>query len=356
MSTSLPFEKKELPVLIEECAGLVHAWRRGLPLPKLSRGASVYGSFEDLGGLFSALDVKGDSQSRQKWLATWQANAQRNWSFFRFLGRFWPVDLPAPLLFKGGAFTLELYRDWGARQVSDLDLMIPSPWFQRAARSLALQLTSSYAQSLTEGEKRPHQIAFSGEGGLLELHHSPTPWGRFPFSTERIWRQSTVLSEGPMISPLEAMSPALTHLRLPSPLDALLLWLGNCAKGGAMSRWVELIDLLLLIERIDPGPALERAIDRAELTPVWRLSLWQLSELGLRPTRWMRTPAPTLSMRWLTTSPRTPTSPQSPQRSRDPLAKFFLLSTRGKIDFSLRMARELLSSRRSSSERCSSAL
>ena len=154
-----------------------------------------------------------------------------------------------------------------------------------------------------------------------------------------------------MTSPLEAMSPALTHLRLPAPLDALLLWLGNCAKGGAMSRWVELIDFLLLIERVEPSPALERIIDRAELTPAWRLSLWQLSELGLRPTRWARTPAPTLSMRWLSPSPRTLLSLQSLARSRDPFAKFFLLSARGKVDFSLRMVRERLSKSGSRSER-----
>ena len=234
--------------------------------------------------------------------------------------------------------------------MSDLDILLPEPWFSLAARALRRSLPVSYAESPTEDLRHPHQLMFRDGHQLLELHHSPAPRGRFRVDPLELWRRSTpALSwEAPraLLGPLLSRFPRLGELRLPAPRDEILLWLSNSGKGGgAMNGWLELIDLRLLLERESPSRGLTHEIQRAGLVEPWRLGLWQLGELGLRPPQWHAVPSPSATLRRLIGSPRRLPIPPLP-RWREQLAKLSLLDREARRQLPRRLLQAQWSQRR----------
>ena len=260
-----------------ECAQLIGSWRTKRPLPQLSPEAILYGEQNRLAALFFHLGVTGTEALRQQWEQAWWNHALDLRQRLALLAQHWPDEIPAPLAIKGGALSLSLYQDLGSRPSSDLDLLIPDPWFSPAAHRLSHRLQKSYPQSITEGVTRPHQLGFRSGPLLIELHRAPAPWGRSPLSAAGFWRRAY---------PHQSPSFSQPRLRLPSPIDHLLLWLINQGKSGFIGGWLDWIDLILILEPLSPSLSLERVIHRSGLMTPWCFALRTLYLAELLPTRW----------------------------------------------------------------------
>lgn len=250
----------------------LRAWLDGRPLGTLlPADAVVCATRHRLDGTLYHIGAKLSDPDAARCRAVWAAQLAAHLQRCETVARYWPAGVAPPLIFKGADLAENLYDDPGARQANDIDLLLPSPGFERAHAALAAAASDVRRPRAERFPWEPvHAFGYLLDGVLVELHRDPFPPHR---------------GKLPGVAVYAAGAPARLGglaVRAPSPLHRVLLWLGNAAKGAFDTDLAELLDLALLLRQA-PGLALEPAAQRAGLARPLVLARHRLAEAGLAP-------------------------------------------------------------------------
>ena len=226
------------------------------------------------------------------------SKAQENWSqnLAGHLARVaalqstWPVDAPAPLVFKGADLGENLFDDPGARACNDLDLLLPAP---RYAATLDAVSTDVARRPPPRGERfadeTPYAVGLEVDGILIELHREPQPPHLAALTGEAVYGRGRAGGLGDLA------------VRYPAAEDRLLLWLTNQAKGAFFCDLAAWLDLGLILRDLT-GLDLKRrhaelraAAHAVGLRNAYDLALLRLGESGLWPGSLPKTVRPGLT-------------------------------------------------------------
>lgn len=214
-------------------------------------------------------------EERQIAYRTWANQAAAHLRRVDCLARHWPRGAPAPLLIKGADLAEHVYRDPGARRMSDLDLVVPPSEFEAVARALGRVADAVDVPRFEAfpGDP-PYELAFRFGDVTLEVHRALQPFHRGGPAAERLY---------------ENASPGVLDglpIRIPSPLDRVLIWLTNQSKGSFQDDLADYLDLALLLRAL-PGPRPYRALgDAARAAGLGRplaLAIRRLAATGIFP-------------------------------------------------------------------------
>jgi hypothetical protein len=214
-------------------------------------------------------------EERQIAYRTWANQAAAHLTRVACLRRHWPAAAPPPLLIKGADLAEHIYRDPGARRMSDLDVLVPPEAFEPVVRALerAADATGTPRTERFPGDP-PYERAFRFGAVTLEVHRALQPLHRGGPDPVALYARSTGES-------LDGWP-----IRAPSPLDRVLIWLTNQAKGSFQSDLADALDLALLLRALPsprPFTALAGAASSAGLERALALAVRRLSETGIFP-------------------------------------------------------------------------
>ena len=249
--------------------------------------------------------------------ADWHRNLAGHLQRAAVFDRVWPHSAPPPLVFKGADVAESLFADPGARASSDLDLLLPDPHFDEVAKHLGARadviLRPVFVRRCGD---IPHELGFSFDSIVIELHREPQPAHRGRLRGRSIWQRGTPARLG-------------AHLtRRPSPIDRVLLWLVgavNQAFALDLADWLDLALLLDHLPRSNRWSRLRAATTASGLRRPWILACHRLAATGLWPSTLPANGALTAGAvdRWLL--PHALSPPTAPDRIRGRIAKWWLL-------------------------------
>lgn len=180
---------------------------------------------------------------QDQWLEQASAALARS----RLLSKYWPKDLPSPMLIKGADLELSLYEPLGfptgIRSCSDWDLLIPEPYYSKVIKDWESRFgVGIVPQSARFKNESPHELGFYIEGFLFEVHRDPAPLNFSSITGEQIWenRQSKVDAWG-------------RKYYVPSAQDRLTIFLLNYGKSGGQTRLLNWLDLVMIIRALSPA-------------------------------------------------------------------------------------------------------
>ena len=162
----------------------------------------------------------------------------------QILHKFWPTTLSPPVIIKGIDLEEHLYAPLGftigTRTSSDWDLLIPDPTYTTVLNTWTQQFGPALEpQSARLDTESSHEVGFYIEGLLFELHRDPAPNYFTTVDGQYIWNQRT-----------EFTSSWGQRLNTPSRIDRLIIWLINYAKSGGVSRLLDWIDFILILNSL----------------------------------------------------------------------------------------------------------
>ena len=245
------------------------------PLPTLDAAAVVLGEAHRLGGSLYHMGARVGHEDGARLRGIWAAQAAAHLRRVAVLRSVWPPDAPPPLVFKGGDLVENIYRDPGARRMSDLDLLLaPTDHAAVLARLTPLADATTLPRGERFAHEPPYEVALRFGDVTLELHRSPQPPHR----------------GGPDAAGLLARSVAGSldglAVRYPHPLDRVLLWLVNMAKGsfhGDLSDYFDLASALQALSKPTPWTHLADRAATSGLSRPWRLACRQLATSEIWP-------------------------------------------------------------------------
>lgn len=263
------------PAFAEPLVLLLRTWLTGR-LTDLPRAPGLWAAAaaHRLGGTLYHIGAPLDDIDARRARAAWTANVAAHLRRVAALEAHWPASAPPPLVFKGADIGEHLFDDPGARQAVDLDLLLPSPAFEAAADVLATRATEVHPARYERFRDEPSHVAgFVLDGVLIELHRDPQPPHRARLRGHEVWARA---SDGHLGN---------VKVRVPRPLDRLLLWLTNQAKGAFFGDLADLLDLALVLRALPAPrwPAAAEAAAAAGLGRAWSLALRRLGQSGLWP-------------------------------------------------------------------------
>lgn len=244
-------------------------------LPPLDTEGWAMAQAHRLAGTLYHMQVPLGHVERHAAKRTWVSQAAAHVRRVAVLAERWPADAPPPLVFKGGDLVENLYRDPGARRMSDLDLLLPE-----AAHAGALAALRPWADRCVEPRtecflgEAPYEVALHFGEVVLELHQAPQPRHRGGPRAEDLYARSV---PGRL---------AGLDVRYPSARDRLLLWLTNQAKGSFQGDLADLLDLCLILRALPtpcPWMALAEDTRAAGLGRPLQLAVRRLERSGLWP-------------------------------------------------------------------------
>ncbi len=302
---------------VEALIRVLRAWLAGRPLePRLPSEAVDCAARHRLNGTLYHIGAKLSDHDAVRCGAVWAAQLAAHLRRCETVARCWPSSVAPPLIFKGADLAENLYDDPGARQANDIDLLLPSPGFERAHAALAAVASDVRRPRAERFPWEPvHAFGYLIDGVLVELHRDPFPPHRGHLPGVAVYAAAQPASLGGL------------SVRAPVPIDRVLLWLGNAAKGAFDTDLAELFDLAVLLRPLPEG-VVERAAERAGLERPLLLARHRLAQTGLGPP--VGPPPP-----WLATTLRRLPPATAPRRQRVDAAdryviKLALLTPRGR--------------------------
>lgn len=283
---------------IDALIRVLRAWLDGRPLgASLSAEAVECATRHRLDGTLYHIGATLGDPEAARCRAVWAAQLAGHLKRCETVARHWPAGAAPPLIFKGADLAENVYDDPGARQANDIDLLLPSPGFERVHPALAAVASDVRRPRAERFPWEPvHAFGYLIDGVLVELHRDPFPPHR---------------GHLPGVAVYAAGGPAQLggfSVRAPSPVHRVLLWLGNAAKGAFDTDLAELVDLALLLRRA-PESEVDAAATRAGLERPLLLARQRLAEAGVGPPVRLR-PS------WLTALQRRLPPATSPRRQQ----------------------------------------
>lgn len=257
---------------VEALIRVLRAWLDGRPLgARLPPEAVEFAARHRLDGTLYHIGAKLGDHDAARCGAVWAAQLAAHLKRCETVARHWPPAVAPPLIFKGADLSENVYDDPGARQANDIDLLLPSPGFERAHAALAAAASDVRRPRAERLPWEPvHAFGYLIDGVLVELHRDPFPPHRGHLPGVAVYAAGQAASLGGL------------PVRAPSPAHRVLLWLGNAAKGAFDTDLAELLDLALLLRPVPPGVA-DRAAARAGLGRALLLARHRLAQAGLGP-------------------------------------------------------------------------
>lgn len=215
------------------------------------------------------MSEKAREAARAGWLSQSAAHLRR----VSTLAQRWPSGAPAPLIFKGGDLTENIFRDPGARRSSDLDLLVPPEDWETIAATWARsadEVTTARVESLPGDH--PYDRGFRFGGVLLELHRAPQPEHRGGPSGSALWSRGR-----------EAQLEGLA-VRYPEAVDRFVLWVLGQAKNSFCTDLADQLDGACILRSFGdeaPFPELIQRCRDADLEAPLALALLRLKASGL---------------------------------------------------------------------------
>lgn len=265
-----------------------------------------------------------------------QAHLKGVWleeSRLRALFEHWPKELPVPMLIKGASYTTRVAGQdaiWheAERACSDLDLLIPV-----SAKHAQPQL-APFIQAQTKVKRSQTQVCtpLSLNDLLIECHHHlahPIIWSNEGIlSAQAMWNRAKNIS-----LPMSGIHQG-NHLqvKIPHPLDQLIIALVQLLKGGGGARirdWIDLTKLLLKCSAQIIQHQASEVWQNSGLTQTFSYALTQLNMTPAGPILSANLPTMNLST-YTTTLPHFthPLSGITPNRLERMYTRFYLMSTR----------------------------
>ncbi len=251
----------------------LRAWLEGSDVPALPEGIGVLAAQQRLAGTLYHIGAPLGDLDATTCEAEWARNMAGHLARVTALASCWPSTAPPPLVFKGGDTSENVFDDPGARHAADLDVLVPLTDFDRVARLLESRAGAPEIPSYERlPNERPYVLGFRVDGVLLELHHAPQPPHRARTSGAALWVRA------------EPGELGGHPVRFPTPIDRVLIWLTNEAKGAFHGGLASLLELALLLRCVvPPWDPLRAAATRDGLARPFDLALVRLRESGLWP-------------------------------------------------------------------------
>ncbi len=251
----------------------LRAWVEGSPPPALPEGVSLLAAEHRLAGALYHIRPPLSDTDGARCEAAWAQNVAGHLLRVRALEERWPETAPAPLVIKGADLAENVYGDPGARAAVDLDLLLPAREERRVGAALAAVADSV---TLPDYERWPAE-APCGRGYhfspiLLELHAAPQPEHRARLTGAALWPRGRMGRLGSVA------------VRYPTPVDRVLIWITNQAKGSFSGDLADLLDFALLLR--DQGAGFAEIAARATETGLRRpyeVALLRLGASGIWP-------------------------------------------------------------------------
>jgi hypothetical protein len=258
---------------LREC---LRAFTAGAPdLPPLDAAGWAQAQAHRLAATVYHMRAAGGHEERQIAYRTWANQAAAHLMRCACLARNWPTDGPAPLLIKGADLAEHVYRDPGARRMSDLDVLVPAEAFESVTRALRRRADAVHAP---RGEgfpgDPPYELGFVFGDVTLEVHRALQPFHRGGPDPAALYRRSTP-------GMLEGLP-----IRVPGPMDRVLVWLTNQCKGSFQSDLADALDLALILRALPhprPYRALATSARREGLERALALAVRRLGAAGIFP-------------------------------------------------------------------------
>ena len=236
----LPWIAKRLGI---RC-GTLDSKATGYDAHLLSTSQVYYGIKHELGGLIWELTPSSlrhhltfADRLRYLWLQHNYAHLARATALMRH----WPSNAPPPLLIKGADLELQVYTSFnlspGCRMSSDWDLIIPEPAYHDVVAEWTRHFgTPILPRTVHLPHEGSHEVGFNVDGLLIDLHRDPAPRFFSLLQGVHLWKRA---------QPFQ--TPDSFLVRVPTPIDRLLLWLINYAKAGGVMRILSWVDLTLIL-------------------------------------------------------------------------------------------------------------
>ncbi len=251
----------------------LRAWLSGSRLPALPEGIGVTALQHRLAGTLYHIGAPLSDFDHETCEVAWTQNMAGHLAREAALDSCWPADAPPPLVIKGADLGERLFHDLGARHAADLDVLVPLTDFERLARTLESVVgPPELPQYERYAWETPCSLGFRVDGVLLELHHAPQPVHRARLDGATLWARGETGTLGRVV------------VRYPAPVDRLLVWLTNQAKGAFHGGLCALLDLAVVLREVaPPWSPLRAAAAEAGLARAYDLALVRLRESGLWP-------------------------------------------------------------------------
>ncbi len=254
-------------------SNILRCWLQGEPLPLAPPGITESSTPLRLNGTLYHIALPLSEAEQNKCAQEWNENLGAHLRRLEILRRCWPVSAPPPLIFKGADLGEHLYDDPGARRAYDLDLLLPRPAFESIIPQLSTQASEVREAHYERFPGEPQIVlGFLIEGCLLELHSDPQPPHRPGPRGLALWHRAELrLLQG-------------FRLKIPRPLDRLLLWLSNCSKDGGYLDLLDLLDFVLIRRTLSQSwSELRQSVKLYGLERAFDLALLRLKEAELWP-------------------------------------------------------------------------
>lgn len=221
-----------------------------LKLPPPSAISSDPELMRELGGCIADLYAQAHQElpsELEQCSPIWLSNIATHLARSKTLADAWPDDVSPPLLIKGSDLEQCVYPRFGlsvgARSSTDWDLLLPHPEYGYLVQQWANRYDPpTLPTSVRLTDEPSHELGFSIEGLLFEIHRDPAPRYACLLSGAELW------SRGIPITLTEGLT-----VRHPSPLDRLWIWLTHYAKSGGITRLIDWLDFTFILSDLEAG-------------------------------------------------------------------------------------------------------
>lgn len=225
--------------------------------------------------LSQQLSVKGihiNETLKQSLKQQWLQQASASLIRAKVLAEYWPKKLPPPMLIKGADLELSLYETHGfpsgIRSSSDWDLLIPDPYYSQVIKLWEKQFGKGIVpQSAHLPDEQPHELGFYIEGLLFEVHKDIASASFTSWNGQKAWQERQTRTD---------LWGSIYHV--PSSKLRLIIFLLNYGKTGGQTRLLDWLDLVLIINNLDPAEQLILLGEDSELStllPKQLSTIWQ---------------------------------------------------------------------------------
>ncbi|MEE2787826.1 MAG: nucleotidyltransferase family protein [Myxococcota bacterium] len=207
--------------------------------------------------------------------SAWLRNQASHLLRLKILAEIWPSDWALPVAIKGTDYIENLYGDPGARWCADMDLLIPATQLSSLGERLGqLYPDRVHERPLGRAKNATGQVQLKIDEMLFEFHSQPGP-DHFVGQ----WANDIIARSQPG-------QDESSHLRFPSAVDRLCIWLVNQSKTRFVDGLCALIDFAMIVRAIsrEGKLALEKAeqtIHQRRLENAFHLAIYRLRLMGI---------------------------------------------------------------------------